>query len=237
MVQGKDTLNNNKIHPWRSWCHRLLFFLHRFLRSVLLLRFHHSGKIAIPNDIVFFFLQIIHLVLLKLPQRQGDLGISGYIHVLLWWARYGNLRLSFLRRSDLPFVQNRFVAIYFRPIFDRQFQKVILLVLQQCGEDSVIIGVRWNFFEISGCAIDLVDGGQCKCKRKRWFVFYAFLWTCQETDYFRLSCELVGWLTISKYQGLEIFYCSHVGAVKGVVGEGKSVSWGGALTKGEVHKR
>ena len=80
-------------------------------------------------------------------------------------------------------------------------------------------------------------GAQCKYKRKCWFVFYAFLWTFQETDYFRLSCELVVWLTISKYQALEIFYHAHVRAVEGVVGEGESVSWGGARTKGEVHKR
>ena len=57
------------------------------------------------------------------------------------------------------------------------------------------------------------------------------------THYFRLSCKHVGWLTISKSQGLEIVYRAHSGAVKGVVGEGESVSWGGAQTKGEVHKR
>ena len=34
---------------------------------------------------------------------------------------------------------------------------------------------------------------------------------------------------------LEIVYCAHVGAVEGVVGEGESVSWGGAQTKGKVH--
>ena len=45
----------------------------------------------------------------------------------------------------------------------------------------------------------------------------------------RLSCELVGWVTIAKYQALEIVYVQ-------VVGEGKSGSWGGAQTKGEVRK-
>ena len=54
---------------------------------------------------------------------------------------------------------------------------------------------------------------------------------------FTLSCELVGWPTISKYQALEIFYHAHAGAVEGVVGEGESVSLRGAWTKGEVHKR
>ena len=55
--------------------------------------------------------------------------------------------------------------------------------------------------------------------------------------FFTLSCELVGWPTISKSQALETVYGAHARAVEGVVGEGKSVSWGGAQTKGEVHKR
>ena len=44
-------------------------------------------------------------------------------------------------------------------------------------------------------------------------------------------------MTIAKSQALEIVYHTHSGAVEGVVGEGESVSWGGARTKGEVHKR
>ena len=43
--------------------------------------------------------------------------------------------------------------------------------------------------------------------------------------------------TIAKSQALEIVYRAHAGAVEGVVGEGESVSWGGARTKVEVHKR
>ena len=35
------------------------------------------------------------------------------------------------------------------------------------SEDCVIIGGRSIPFEISRRAIDLVDGAQCKCKRKR----------------------------------------------------------------------
>ena len=54
---------------------------------------------------------------------------------------------------------------------------------------------------------------------------------------FTLSCELVGWPTIAKSQELKIVYGAHARAVEGVVGEGKIVSWGGAQTKGEVHKR
>ena len=53
---------------------------------------------------------------------------------------------------------------------------------------------------------------------------------------FTLSCEIVGWPTIAKSQALEIVYRAHVVAIGGVVGEGKSVSWGRAWTKGEVHK-
>ena len=47
---------------------------------------------------------------------------------------------------------------------------------------------------------------------------------CRYCISFRLSCELVGRLTIAKYQALEIVYCAHSGAVEGVVGEGGSVS-------------
>ena len=68
-------------------------------------------------------------------------------------------------------------------------------------------------------------------------MFYASLWTCWETDYFRLSCELVGWLTIAIYQALEIFNRAHAGGVEGVLGEGESFSWVGAQNKGGVHKR
>ena len=53
---------------------------------------------------------------------------------------------------------------------------------------------------------------------------------------FTLSCELVGWPTIVKSQALEIVYRAHAGAVEGVVGEGKIVSWVGTITKGEVQK-
>ena len=43
--------------------------------------------------------------------------------------------------------------------------------------------------------------------------------------------------TISNYQALEIVYRAHAGSVEGAVGEGESVSWGGAQTKGELHTR
>ena len=83
-------------------------------------------------------------------------------------------------------------------IFNHQLLKVVLLVLQQCSEYCIVISGMSTHFEISGCANNLVDGVQSKCKRKHWFLFYPFLWTYRETDYFRISCVLVWWLTISK---------------------------------------
>ena len=51
---------------------------------------------------------------------------------------------------------------------------------------------------------------------------------------FSLFCELVGRLKNLKRSKL---YTAHVLGVEGEVGEVKSVSWGGAQTKVEVHKR
>ena len=46
---------------------------------------------------------------------------------------------------------------------------------------------------------DIVDGSQCKCKRKSWFLFYSFLWTYREN---------------AKSKALEIVYRAYVGALK-----------------------
>ena len=54
---------------------------------------------------------------------------------------------------------------------------------------------------------------------------------------FMRSCEISGWLTISKYQLLEIVYHAHDRAVEGVVGKGKIVIWEGAWTNDELNKR
>ena len=116
MVQGKDMLNEKPSLPCWHWCHGPLFFLHRFLRFVLLLLLHHNGKLAIPHNHLFLIIQILHLSLFKLLQRQVELNISGDSHVFFWWARDGNHCLSSLRRSDLPFFWNLFVAIYFQPL-------------------------------------------------------------------------------------------------------------------------
>ena len=169
IVQGKHMLNEKQILPCWRLCHGQLLFLHQFHRFVVLFLLHHSGKLAIPHDHLFLLLHILHLFLFELLQRQGKLRISGDRYVVFWWARDGNHCLSFLRRADLPFFRNGFVEIYFWPIFTRQFRNFILLVLQQCGKDFVVIGGRSIHFEISGCAIDLVDGAQCKCKHKCWF--------------------------------------------------------------------
>ena len=94
-MQGKDTMNKNQSLTCRRWFHAPLLFLHKFLRFVLLLLLHNSGKLAISHDSLFFILQIMHLVLFKLLYNKGELSIFG--------------------RADLLFVRNRFVAINFWP--------------------------------------------------------------------------------------------------------------------------
>ena len=177
--------------------------------SFIILKFSHcieeclkmlyqSGKTTTPHYHLFLLLKILHLVLFKLLQYQGELSISGYRQIVFWWVRYGNRPLSLMKRSDLLFVRKVFVEIYFWSIFVRQFQKVVLLVLKQCGNYCVVIKRRWTPFEILGCAIDFVNGAQCKCKCKQLFVLYALLLTCQGTDYFQISsvgnCLLRTWL-------------------------------------------
>ena len=134
-----------------------------------LLLLHNSGKLSITHDHLFLLLHIMHLILSKSLQRQGEISISG--------------------RADMPFFRTDFL----QPIFDRQFRKFVLLVLQQCREDCVVIGGRskpffdrWTYMdiflsvEILGCAIDLVDGQMVRNVNVN-------IYLC-----FRLSCELVG---------------------------------------------
>ena len=199
MVQGKDTLNKNQSLPCRSWLQGPLLFLHQFLHLVLILMLHNSGKITIPHYHMLLLIQILHVVLFKSLQCRGQLSIFWDSCIVFCWYRDGSRRLSSPNRSDLPFVRNGFVAIYFWHISVRQLQIIVLLVMQQCGNDCVVIGGRWTPFEISGCAIALVDGVQCKCKRKQWFVFYDFLWTCQVTGYCQIS--IVGNCLLCTCQG------------------------------------
>ena len=194
MVQRKDTLNEKQSFPCWSWCHGPLLFIHQFLRFVLLLILHYSRKIVIPNYHLLLLLQVLHPVLFKSLQLQGELGISGDRRVVLWRARDGNRR----HNSWGYMIYHLFGTDMLQSILNRQFQKVVLLVLQQCSKDWVVIGGRSTTFDISSCVVDLVDGAQCKCKRKSWFVFYTFLWTFWEIDCFRISCEIFGWLNISK---------------------------------------
>ena len=72
-----------------------------------------------------------------------------------------------------------------RSIFDRQFWKVVLLVLEKCSKDCIVIGGRskpyvdrwsymgvftvWGDMGLCHCPRRWVDGAQCKCKF--WFVF------------------------------------------------------------------
>ena len=49
-------------------------------------------------------------------------------------------------------------------------------------------------------AVPIGTTTSCKCRRKRRFVLYTFLWTCRETV---------------KYQALKIVYCAYAGALKG----------------------
>ena len=64
-----------------------------FYDFVLLLLLNHSSKLAIPHDHLFLILHILHLVLFKSLQHQGELSISGDIRVVFWWDRDGNRRL------------------------------------------------------------------------------------------------------------------------------------------------
>ena len=148
MVQEKDTLNKKQSLPCWSWCHGPLFFLRWFLRFVLIFLLHHSGKITILRNRLFLLLQILNLIIFKLLQRQGDLNTSGDIRAVFSWDRDGYHHLSFMRRSDLPFFWNRFVAIFFY----HYFQKVVLLVLQQC-----VWGLRSYWWQVN----IFIDIGMC----------------------------------------------------------------------------
>ena len=124
MVKEKDMPNKKQNLPCRSWCHVQLLFLHLVLRFALLLLLHHSVKLAIPHYHLFLLFQIVHLVLFKSLQLQGDLSISKDSRVVFWWARYGNRRLSFLSRYDLPFVRNGFLRYIFDLFLTVSFEQL-----------------------------------------------------------------------------------------------------------------
>ena len=183
MVQGKDTLNKNQSIPCWRWLHGPLFFIHQFLRFVLFLLLHQSGKIAIPHDHLFFLPHILHLILSKSLQLQGELIISGDSQVVLWWAVYGNLCLSFLKRADIPFVRNGFVAIYFNLFFTVSFEKISSLC---CNNVAMIAS-----FSVAGEHL----------LRYRAVPLTSYMVRNVNVNVnndlcFTLSCELVGWPTI-----------------------------------------
>ena len=195
-VQGKDTPNNKQSLPCRRWYRGPLLFIHLFLRFVLLLLLNNSGKLAILHNHLLLLLQIIHFALFKFCSAKASRASMGEL-------------IYHLFGTDLLW-----------SIFDRQFRKVVLLMLQQYSKDCVVAGgsfkpfiYRWAYMGAFYIWGDIrfcywphrwVDGAQCKCTR--WFMFWDFLWTCRVTDYFRLSCELVRWLNIAKYQALETVY-------------------------------
>ena len=160
-------LNEKQSLPCRHWCHGPMFFLRWFMCLVLLLLLHHSGKLSITHEHMFLLIQILNLVLSKSMQRQGELSISGDSLIFLWWLKMAIAAYH----SWGELIHHLFGTDLLRSIFDRQFQNFVLLVLQKCGDDCVVIGGMSTPFGISGCAIDLVDGAQCKFKCKHWFVF------------------------------------------------------------------
>ena len=216
-------MNKKQSLPCRSWCHGLLFFLRLILRFVLLLLLHHSGKLVIPRDHLSLLLQIFHLIHFNSLQFQGKLSISGDSFGVFWWDIDGNYGLSSLRRVNLQFVQNGFITIYFWPTLVRHFRKVV----SWCCNNAEMIAL-------------LSVAGQHLLRYWAVPLTSLMVWNIHVNVIndlcFTLFCELVGWPTISKSQALEIVYRAHARAVEGVVFEGKSVSWGGAWTKGELNK-
>ena len=118
---------------WFNNAVMIVLLLARWLFLLFLL--YHISKSVTPRYHMFLLLHILHLFLFKSLQRQGELSIYADGHIIFWWDRDGNYRLSFLKRADLPFVRNIFFAIHFWPIFICQFRKVVLFVIQQCSDD------------------------------------------------------------------------------------------------------
>ena len=144
-VQGKDTMNEKQRIPCRYWCHGTLFFLHKFLRFVLLLMLENSGKLTIIHDNLFPLFQTLHLFRCSANAS---------------WESMGDLIYHFFGTDLL------------RSIFDQNFRKVVLLMLQKCSYYCVVLGDMlkpfidiWPYMvvfsvwvDILGCVIDLIDG-------------------------------------------------------------------------------
>ena len=115
IITPRNQQNSTFFHYISLW---IRFFLHRFLRFVIIFMLHKIVKIDIPHDNFFLLLHIIHPFLFKLLQHQGDLTISG--------------------RANLPFFGTDLLWY----IFDCQFWKIVLILLQQWREDCILIGIR-----------------------------------------------------------------------------------------------
>ena len=122
----------------------------------------------------------------------------------LYYSSFCSANASWTYMGDL--ICHLFGTYLLRSFFNCRFWKVFLLVLQQCSKDWIVISGRskpsvgiWPFMgflisgEISVCVIDLVDG---MVRNVNVNVDLCF----------GISCELVMWLTIAKYQSLEIIY-------------------------------
>ena len=185
MVQEKETLNKKQSLTCRRWCHVYCSFYIYFCASS-----SSCCCIIVVNSPSL-------VIICSLFSRFCTSTSSSSCRAKASWESLEIAALS-SGRLDMKIaayhswgelIYHLFGADLLWYIFDRHFQKFVL-------EDCVVIGGRSTPFDILGCAIGLVDGTQCKCKHKRWFVFYTFMWTSRETDYLGLSCELVGWLAL-----------------------------------------
>ena len=124
MVQEKDTLNKKQSLPCLCWCHGLLFFLHQFLRLVLLFLLHHSGKLAIPHGHLFLLIQILHIVLFKCCSAKAIwvsleislLSSSGLEMEIATYHSWGELIYHLLGTDLLRSIFNLFSTICFEKL-------------------------------------------------------------------------------------------------------------------------
>ena len=149
MVQGDDTLNKKQSRPCRHLCPGLLLFLNHFFCFFLLLLLNHSGKLAIPHDHILLLVQNIHCVLFNSMQDQVNMSISVDIHIVFWWAIYGNR--SYHSWGDLIYLL--FGTDFLQSIFNRYFQfffssccnneTIIALLLVVGRKPSLMDGLIW----------------------------------------------------------------------------------------------
>ena len=127
-----------------------LFFLHQFLRFVLPLLLHHSGKLAIPRDHLFLLLQILYLFLFKCCSTKA---IWESLEIVVLY--YGGIDMEIApiisEESWYTICSERICCNLFSAV---SFEK---LSSSCCNNTAIHWPCRW------------VDGSQCKCKH--WFLF------------------------------------------------------------------